>query len=317
MKRDIGLVLDGGGGKGAYQLGVWKALRETGLEQRIAQISGTSVGGLNAALMVQGDLELAEKIWFEEIADLKPTRIHMWVSNIIQQYLDFGVFSRSEIECWLATTCTNHKTKHITCIEPTGDTIRKYRCGKAHYFNMRGCSEAERRKLLTEDVLDKNVMLATCALPLLCKSRKIDGLRYRDGGLADNSPARPLADIPQLWNQMQPCRYIIVIHLDPVRCDLDAELFANTTLLQIDPSTDTGGFLKGTIRFDPQNARRLATAGYYESLPLFRTLLANEKRENDAVQIQRLQERIYQQKAVRYPKALDRIRRIRKEYADE
>ena len=54
-ERDIGLVLDGGGGKGAYQLGVWRALRETGLDQRIAQISGASVGALNAALMVQGN----------------------------------------------------------------------------------------------------------------------------------------------------------------------------------------------------------------------------------------------------------------------
>ena len=72
--RDIGLVLDGGGGKGAYQIGVWKALRETGLDQRIAVISGASVGGLNAALMVQGDPEKAEQIWFRELRNLKPTR---------------------------------------------------------------------------------------------------------------------------------------------------------------------------------------------------------------------------------------------------
>ena len=46
----LGLVLAGGGGKGAYQVGVWKALSEYGLAQRVTVISGTSVGALNGAL---------------------------------------------------------------------------------------------------------------------------------------------------------------------------------------------------------------------------------------------------------------------------
>ena len=62
MKK-VGLVLEGGGGRGAYQIGVWRALRESGLEEYIAAVSGSSVGGLNAALFIQNDLEKAEKIW--------------------------------------------------------------------------------------------------------------------------------------------------------------------------------------------------------------------------------------------------------------
>ena len=46
---DIGLVLSGGGAKGAFQAGVWKAMHELGLTRRVAAISGTSVGALNAA----------------------------------------------------------------------------------------------------------------------------------------------------------------------------------------------------------------------------------------------------------------------------
>ena len=62
MKK-IGLVLAGGGGRGAYQIGVWKALRKAGLERYITSVSGSSVGGLNAALFIQNNLELAENIW--------------------------------------------------------------------------------------------------------------------------------------------------------------------------------------------------------------------------------------------------------------
>ena len=38
--KGIGLVLAGGGGKGAYQLGVLKALKEKGLLDEVTAISG-------------------------------------------------------------------------------------------------------------------------------------------------------------------------------------------------------------------------------------------------------------------------------------
>ena len=59
----IGLVLAGGGSRGAYQIGVWKALIELGIDKYINVISGTSIGALNAMLFLQGDYNLAEEIW--------------------------------------------------------------------------------------------------------------------------------------------------------------------------------------------------------------------------------------------------------------
>jgi predicted acylesterase/phospholipase RssA len=56
-----GLVLAGGGAKGAYQIGAWKALRERGIEFDV--ISGTSIGALNAALVASGDLDKAQTFW--------------------------------------------------------------------------------------------------------------------------------------------------------------------------------------------------------------------------------------------------------------
>ena len=49
-KPKVGLVLAGGGGKGAFQIGVWKALRASGLDKFITDVSGASVGALNAVL---------------------------------------------------------------------------------------------------------------------------------------------------------------------------------------------------------------------------------------------------------------------------
>ena len=41
MNDKIGLVLAGGGGKGAYHIGVWRALRQYGIDKNISSISGT------------------------------------------------------------------------------------------------------------------------------------------------------------------------------------------------------------------------------------------------------------------------------------
>ena len=59
MKRV--LVLNGGGSRGAYQIGAWRAFNELGV--RFSAVYGTSIGALNAALFAQGDLPRAERIW--------------------------------------------------------------------------------------------------------------------------------------------------------------------------------------------------------------------------------------------------------------
>lgn len=63
MDKGIGLVLGGGGGKGAYQIGVWRAIREFNLENKITAVMGTSVGALNAVLFAENKFDNAEELW--------------------------------------------------------------------------------------------------------------------------------------------------------------------------------------------------------------------------------------------------------------
>ncbi|MGL5713662.1 MAG: patatin-like phospholipase family protein, partial [Paraclostridium sp.] len=56
-----GLVLEGGGTKGAYQIGAYRALRELGIEFK--GVAGTSIGALNGAYIVQDDIDIMEEIW--------------------------------------------------------------------------------------------------------------------------------------------------------------------------------------------------------------------------------------------------------------
>ena len=56
------LVLSGGGGRGAYELGVYKALRDGGIAFDI--LSGSSVGAITAAAIASGySLQELESLW--------------------------------------------------------------------------------------------------------------------------------------------------------------------------------------------------------------------------------------------------------------
>ena len=65
MEQYWGLVFSGGGAKGAYQIGVWKAMKELHMESWIGRIAGASIGSLNAALFACGDYAMAETAWSE------------------------------------------------------------------------------------------------------------------------------------------------------------------------------------------------------------------------------------------------------------
>ena len=70
--QPYGLVFAGGGAKGAYEMGVWKALRD--MDIPICAVVGASIGALNGALLAQGDFDKAMRVWrdisMEQVLDL-------------------------------------------------------------------------------------------------------------------------------------------------------------------------------------------------------------------------------------------------------
>ena len=71
-EKEYALVLQGGGTKGAYQVGVWKALKELGIN--VKAISGASIGSLNGALILQDNInqmiDLYENIEIKDIMEI-------------------------------------------------------------------------------------------------------------------------------------------------------------------------------------------------------------------------------------------------------
>ncbi len=57
----LAVVLSGGGAKGAYEIGVWKALRKMRIKYDI--VTGTSIGALNGMMMVQNEFYKCIRLW--------------------------------------------------------------------------------------------------------------------------------------------------------------------------------------------------------------------------------------------------------------
>ena len=260
----LGIVLDGGGGRGAYQIGVWKYLKESKLYNSISAISGTSVGGLNSCLFALDEYNLAETIWTQKIQD-KILSIDIDIKEICSKIaLQFGIqnfvpgasiisfftmlstrgyFSRKGlIEIIDEYVDLNELSKmefpiYATCVElPLFET---------RYFKLNGYD--------TETI--KKILLATSAIPIIFPKEEIEGKYYYDGGIKDNSPITPLYE--------EGCTDIIVIHLKADEILKDRREGVN--IYEICPQEDLGNFFKGTLDFSTEGAYRRIEQGYRDA----------------------------------------------------
>lgn len=173
-----GLVLAGGGAKGSYQVGAYRALKELGWQPDI--ITGTSVGCLNAALFVLDKVSEAEELW-------KNLDIH----GVLE--MPDGK-TPEELQNFLLDTVRSGGLD----LEPLGDVIDRYldedalRAAPVRYgLVMTEMNTLKSVQLTLEQIpqgrLKEYMMASSACFPAL-RPRTIDGVKYIDGGWRDNMP---------------------------------------------------------------------------------------------------------------------------------
>ena len=60
--KRIALILSGGGAKGAYQIGMFRALEEAGMDKDKISMAGTSIGALNALMYAVRDTDACREM---------------------------------------------------------------------------------------------------------------------------------------------------------------------------------------------------------------------------------------------------------------
>ncbi len=263
----IGLVFSGGGAKGSYQIGVWKALREVGLERVITHVSGTSVGALNACFFAIGAFEQAVEAWnslaVRDVLAIDKNKIDALATKVedlgiartfaesalslLGKNRSGGIFSRNRlsrlIEQELDSTAIQHSQikAYATCFE-------------------KSTMEAEYFLLNTQNAETiKAILLASSAIPVVFESHTIGQKEYLDGGLVDNTPIRPLYDAG--------VRSFIVVHLSQTGV-VDTKLYPGARFLEIASVRDRGNFLTGTLNFSRQTVEQGLDDGYTDAMDI-------------------------------------------------
>ena len=207
----IVLVLQGGGALGAYQVGVYQALHEAGIEPQ--WVIGTSIGAINGAIIAgnrpEHRLEKLTRFWKSVQGRSLSNYACLWpgaaaaLSNM-ETYVRgiTGFFSLSPTAAWGVHLPLGIERAAFYTTGPLRQTLAELTDfdyinaktvrltlgavnvtnGEMHYFDNRNC-----------DLCVEHVM-ASGALPPAFPAVRVDGQPYWDGGICSNTPIEVVLD---------------------------------------------------------------------------------------------------------------------------
>lgn len=251
LSKEYGLVLDGGGARGAYQIGAWKALAEAGV--KLNAVAGTSVGALNGALICMGDMEKAENIWREMTFSSVMEVDDEWMERLFQKQTTIKEFLN---EGWRmlkdggVDVTPLRELIHETVNE---EAIRG--CGKEFCLLTFSLSEFKELDLSIDDIpegLLEDFLLASAYL-IGFKNERIQGKKYIDGGVVNNVPLNSL--VKRGYEDIIAVRIYGPGREPRVRMPKESEKY------EIAPRVKLGSI----IEFSGKRSRQNLVIGYYDA----------------------------------------------------
>ena len=254
-----GIVLSGGGTKGAYEVGALRAIRE--LRLPIRGIAGTSIGALNAAMFLGCDLKQIENIYRTvRLTDILP------VSSNIDP--DKDVFDPANL---LAITreyvaqrgLTNAPLRHM--LEVHIDFGRIYASPLDLGIVTFDIHSREPLEIFKEDVEKDRLieyLLASANFPIY-KTQNVDDKRFMDGGLYDNMPVNMLI--------RRGYTHLIVIDVNGIGMTQKI-VNADKVYLKIVSCSENLG---GTFEFNHKRIKRNIRLGYLDTMKAFHKLFGD------------------------------------------
>ena len=243
-EKKTALVLSGGGSRGAYEAGAWQALTELGI--RIDIVTGTSVGAINGAMVVQGDLDNTVRLW-------KEIETHM-IFDVPEgtqprEYAREIVFNKGAGTSGLKKLLEKYIDEETVRKAPVdfGVVIVELPTFTPHYVY--------KEEMKPGQLLDH--ILASASLYPAIHSCEIDGKEYIDGGYADVMPVQMALD--------KGADEVIAVYLNAVGIVDRKALQATPNLTLIESRWDLGS----TLIFDTDNARRIMRLGYLDAMKAY------------------------------------------------
>lgn len=250
------IVLSGGGSCGAYEIGVWKALRKLKLKYDI--ITGTSIGALNGLMMIQNDYDKAYETWsnidynilFEEQIDKVKSNKEVYLIYL-NNLLKHGGMNPKNLELLIEKLYDEKKFRNSSL--EYGIVTYNFSKLKTEVFT--------KEELNGSNIKDYLMASATC-FPAF-KMKKINDQNYIDGGFSDNLPINLAVDLG--------ADRIIAVDLEQFGLKKKPKI-SDSKITYIRPKNDLGSFLI----FDKLQAKKNISYGYNDTLKKFGKLSGNK-----------------------------------------
>jgi len=316
----VGLVLSGGGAKGAYQVGVLKALAELGTE--VHAVSGASIGSLNGAILAsasslsEGAAHL-EEIWLE-LAKNSPLELNKSVYPLLLLTAGMRISPQLNILSLALPSLArrffpNQESLDAAVLSnrPLNNLLDKYLCldklaeGLPFYvsvFKSRGVLMDFAGILKAEFGISNNpdseyfhlqslpqsqqqrMLMASAAIPIIFSDQRIGDEIYTDGGQGAWSKQHGNTPIKPLIEAG--CNMVIVTHLN------DGSLwsrhdFPDTTIMEIRPQTSLGrdkgmlGAVKDVLGFNSEKITSWIEQGYVDTKICMENVMTLSKSWNE------------------------------------
>ncbi len=264
MKR-LGLCFSGGGARGAYQVGVCKALDELGYFEQVYAFSGTSIGSVNASLLATKPIEEVKDIWVKfpkekvKFVESLMKKIRTREFSIIKK----GVTDIKSLEKMLDEKLEHDKLREklvFITLSPAGltdeGTLGILKSSFKHYI--RGENKVIYSPLHKQKSKDINKqIIASCSIPFIFPPVNLDGKQFFDGGLYDNIPIKPLVDAG--------CDTIIIVNLQRL-LRYNPKKFPGIKLIEIKHKKSLGAVLN----FENDQAQIRFDLGYEDAMNYFK-----------------------------------------------
>ena len=259
-----GLALEGGGAKGAYQIGVVKALIDNGYE--FEAVVGTSIGALNAAMVVQDRIDDAIDLWsnisYEKMFNVDDKK----VSSALSAKIDLEIVKYFSSKFGQILKNGGISTENIRKILVDNVDEKKVRKSKMKFGLVTVCLSDKEVKQVFIDEIPKgeliDYLMATSSLPVF-KRAKIDNKSYLDGGVYDNCPVEMLEKkgiknviAIRNYKRMRIRNYKNIIKKNDIN------------LYMIEPVDN----LPGILKFDSKNTNELLRLGYFDGIKFAKKL---------------------------------------------
>ena len=249
------IALEGGGAKGAYQVGVWRALEEAGI--RYNAVSGTSVGALNGAMMTMRDLNMAEKLWkdirFSRVMNVDDDTMTRIMNRDFENFGQVKDALRTIRDVVLSGGFDTEPLRNLVAEHVDEEKIRN--SGVEFFLSTYSLTDRKEMDVDAKELAPgelQNMLLASAYFPAF-KQEKIGGKHYTDGGVYDAIPINALVT--------RGYKYLIVVRIYGFGIERRVKIPEDVHITTIAPTTSLGNMLN----FSSENSAHNMVLGYYDA----------------------------------------------------